>query len=124
MGRRRDRRARLAFLERSLCLPVLFRLWRPRRNHIPQRKSDPERPTKPEMAREMLDLLAARLGERDIDIVGDGAYASRVWRGLPKRVSVTSRLRDDAAIYDRPRPGPARRADPRSGESGLGAWQR
>jgi hypothetical protein len=30
--------------ERSLCLPVLFRLWRPRRKHIPKGKSDPPTP--------------------------------------------------------------------------------
>ncbi|MHB1538947.1 MAG: transposase [Solirubrobacteraceae bacterium] len=86
---------RLPFLERSVCLPVLFRLWRPRRKEIPKGSSDPERPTKPELAREMLDLLAARLSDREINVVGDNAYACKAWRGLPGRVTITSRLRGD-----------------------------
>ena len=31
-------------------------------------------------------------------MVGDAAYASGRWRGLPGRVTVTSRLRSDAAL--------------------------
>jgi hypothetical protein len=104
---------RLPFLERSLCLPVLFRLWRPRRKHIPKGRSDPERPTKPELAREMIDLLAARLAGRDIEVVGDNAYASKAWRGLPKHVTVTSRLRGDAAIYARKPPRTGKKGRPR-----------
>ena len=104
---------RLPFLERSLCLPVLFRLWRPKRKHIPKGKSDPERPTKPGLAREMLDLLAARLTDRDIDMVGDAAYASRAWRGLQGRLSITSRLRCNAALYGRRPPRTGKRGQPR-----------
>lgn len=104
---------RLPFLERSLCLPVLFRLWRPRRKHIPKGQSDPERPGKPELAREMIDLLAARLSDRDIDTVGDNAYASKAWRGLPERVTLTSRLRGDAAIYARTPPRTGKKGRPR-----------
>jgi DDE superfamily endonuclease len=91
---------RLPFLERTVCLPVLFRLWRPRRpEYAKADKPDPERPGKPVMAREMIDLLAARLPGRRIDLVGDAAYATEAWRGLPGRVTVTSRLRVNAAIY-------------------------
>jgi hypothetical protein len=32
---------RLPILDRPVCLPVLFRLWRPRRKHIPKGKPDP-----------------------------------------------------------------------------------
>jgi SRSO17 transposase len=95
---------RLPFLERSLCLPVLFRLWQPRRKHIPKRKPDPERPGKPELAREMIALLADRLPGRTIHVVGDAAYATEAWRGLPTNVTVTSRLRSNAALYA-PKPG-------------------
>jgi len=38
---------RLGFLDRAVCLPVLFRLWRPKRKGIPKGKPDPERPSKP-----------------------------------------------------------------------------
>lgn len=30
---------RLPFLDRAVCLPVLFRLWRPKRKHIPKHQS-------------------------------------------------------------------------------------
>jgi len=91
---------RLALLERTVCLPVLFRLWRPRRpEYAKADKPDPERPGKPALAREMIDLLAARLAGRRIDLVGDAAYATEAWRGLDTRVTVTSRLRSNAAIY-------------------------
>ena len=84
----------LPFLERTVCLPVLFRLWRPRRGEYAKiDKPDPDRPGKPAMAREMVCLLAARLPGRRIDVVGDAAYASEAWRGVPDRVTVTSRLR-------------------------------
>jgi len=90
----------LPFLERTVCLPVLCRLWRPRRGEYAKiDKPDPERPGKPAMAREMIDLLAARLLGRRIDVVGDAAYATEAWRGLPGRMTVTSRLRSNAAIY-------------------------
>ena len=96
----------LPFLERTVCLPVLFRLWRPRRGEYAKiDKPDPERPGKPAMAREMIDLLAARLPGRRIDVVGDAAYATEAWRGLPAQVTVTSRLRANAAIYQ---PAPER----------------
>jgi Transposase DDE domain len=104
---------RLPFLERSLCLPVLFRLRRPKRKHIPKDKGDPERPGKPELARAMLDLLAARLPDRDIDTVGDAAYASQAWRSLPGRVTVTSRLRCNAALYGRRPPRTGKWGQPR-----------
>ncbi len=96
----------LPFLERTVCLPVLFRLWRPRRGeYVKLDKPDPQRPGKPAMAREMIDLLAKRLPGRRIDVVGDAAYATEAWRGLPAQVTVTSRLRANAAIYQ---PAPER----------------
>jgi len=91
---------RLPFVERTVCLPVLFRLWRPRRREFAKAdRPDPERPAKPVMAREMIDLLGARLPDRRIDLVGDAAYATEAWRGLGATVTLTSRLRSNAAIY-------------------------
>ena len=112
---------RLACLERTVCLPVLFRLWRPRRpEYAKAAKPDPERPGKPVMAREMTLLLAARLPGRRIDLVGDAAYATGIWRGLPDRVTVTSRLRSNATTYQ---PAPERtgkRGRPRTWGARLG----
>lgn len=103
---------RLPFLERSVCLPVLFRLWRPKRKHIAKDRPDPQRPGKPELARALVDLLAARFPERTIHAVGDAAYAASAWRGLPKRVTVTFRLRKDAALYAPAPPPTGRRGRP------------
>ncbi len=104
---------KLPFLERAVCLPVLFRLWQPKRKHIPKKKADPQRPAKPVLARELLDMLAARLPRRTIHLVGDAAYATAAWRGLPDRVTLTSRLRSNAVIYA---PAP-----PRTGKQGRPA---
>ena len=103
---------RPVFLDRAICLPVLFRLWRPRRKQTPKGRPDPERPSKPALARELIDLLADRLGERAIHIVGDAAYATSAARGLPARVTMTSRLRSNAAIYAPAPPRTGRRGRP------------
>ena len=105
---------KLVFLERSVCLPVLFRLWQPRREQFAKHdKPDPERAGKPQLVREMVDLLAARLPGRHIDVVGDAAYATEAWRGLPGRVTITSRLRSNAAVYDLRPPRTGKRGRPR-----------
>jgi SRSO17 transposase len=105
---------RLPFLERKVCLPVLFRLWRPRRREYAKAdKPDPQRPGKPELAREMTDLLAARLTTRTIHTVADAAYATGASRGLPARITLTSRLRCNAAIYARTPPRTGKRGRPR-----------
>lgn len=104
---------KLPFLARTVCLPILFRLWQPKRKHIPKGKPDPERPSKPELAREMVDLIAARHPDRKLDVVGDSAYGSGAWRGLPPQMTLTVRPRKDAALY-----GPA---PPRTGKRGRPA---
>ena len=97
---------KLPFLERTVCLLVLFRLWRPRRKQIPKHKPDPERPSKPRLARQILCLLAGRFPERMIHAVGDAAYASRAFAALPENVTLTSRLRADAALNEPAPPRP------------------
>jgi len=97
---------KLPFLERTVCLLVLFRLWRPRRKEIPKHKPDPERPSKPRLARVLLCLLAKRFPSRKIHGVGDAAYASGAFAGLPDNVTITSRLRSDAALNQLPPPRP------------------
>ena len=97
---------KLPFLERTVCLLVLFRLWRPRRKEIPKHKPDPERPSKPRLAREVLCLLAKRFPQRMIHMVGDAAYASGAFAGLPANLTITSRLRADATLYKLAPPRP------------------
>ncbi|MDQ3770180.1 MAG: transposase [Actinomycetota bacterium] len=103
---------RLAFLERAVCLPVCFALWRPKRAHIAKGKPDPERPSKPRLARRMVDAIAARYPDRIVHAVGDAGYACGAWRGLPKRVTMTFRVRKDAAIYAPAPPRTGRRGRP------------
>jgi len=96
----------LPFLERTVCLLVLFRLWRPRRKEIAKGKPDRERPSKPRLAQEMLCLLAGRFPDQMVHMVGDAAYASGAFAGLPANVTITSRLRSDAALNQLAPPRP------------------
>src|SRR5919198_547993 len=90
----------LPFLNRAVCLPILARLWLP---------GDPDR-TPLVLARELLDLATGHLGERPVHLVGDAAYIGKPLRGLPTHVTVTARLRCDAALYEL--------APPRTGKPG------
>ena len=60
---------RLPFLDRPVCLPVPFRLWRPKRKQFGKKQSDPERPGKPALARGMIDLLSERLPDRTLRVL-------------------------------------------------------
>ena len=112
---------KLVFLERTVCLLVLFRLWRPRRKEIPKHKPDPERPSKPRLAREILCLLAKQFPSRKIHGVGDAAYASGAFASLPDNVTITSRLRADATLnrLAPPRPPEGQRKQGRPPKKGA-----
>src|SRR6266849_11181510 len=92
------------FLARQVCLPVLFRL------HIPKSSA-----SKTEQARAMVDLLARALPGRTVHVVGDALYRGPAWRGLPARVTFTTRLAANAVLYG-PEP-------PRTGKRGHPAWK-
>ena len=84
----------LPFLHRAVRLPILARLWIP---------DDRDR-TPFLLARELLDLSTGHLGDRPMHLVGDAAYIGKPLRGPPTHVTVTARLRSDAALYQ---PAPA-----------------
>jgi DDE superfamily endonuclease len=88
---------------RPIGLPVLFRLFRPKDDQHPERASQPE------LGRLLTDMVTGRFSNRVVELVMDGAYASKAWRGLPERVSVTTRMRANAALHELPpaarRPG-------------------
>jgi DDE superfamily endonuclease len=85
-------------LRRAICLPILARLWIPgERDHTPL-----------VLARELVDLVVAHVGDRRVDLVGDAAYIGKPLQGLPAQVTVTARLRCDAALYQ-PAPPPTGR---------------
>jgi len=82
---------------RQVGLPILFRLFRPKDDARPE--LDRERPSQPELGRLLIDMIIKRFPARIIEIVCDGAYASKAWQGLPARATVTSRMRSNAAVY-------------------------
>jgi hypothetical protein len=104
---------RPVFLDRAIALPVLFRLWQPRRKEYAKAgKPDPQRPGKVALARELTELLAARLPGQQLHEVGDAAYASEAWRGLPAQITITSRLRSNATLFARKPPRTGKRGRP------------
>jgi hypothetical protein len=76
-----------------LAIPVNIRLNRKNRQGI----------TLLDHAEDMLRELAVWLPEHDFRLVADGAYAPLAGR-LPPRVTLVSRLRADAALYELPAP--------------------
>jgi len=90
------------FLARQVCLPVLFRL------HIPKATA-----SKTEQARALVDLLAAALADRTVHVVGDALYRGPAWRGLPARVTFTTRLAANAVLYGPEPPRTNKRGHPR-----------
>ena len=86
---------KLSFLARPVCLPVLFRLWRPRQG-----------PTQVELTRELTGLIAERYPDRRVIVLADGAYAARTMSPsqLPGNVALVLRARRDIRLYDPPPP--------------------
>jgi hypothetical protein len=82
---------------RVVGLPVLFRLFEPKDPARPE--LDGERPSQPELARALIDMILALFPGRIVELVMDGAYASKAWRGLPDRVTVTTRMRSNARVH-------------------------
>ena len=78
----------LPFLSRPVCLPVLCRLWRPRRTG------------KLAYARELAQLLATRHPNRTVHVVGDAAYVGEHLRGLPPQITWTSRLKVTSVLHE------------------------
>lgn len=107
---------------RGFALPVLFRLYRSTKRggqaDAPSRPTrgrrlrtaqaahaQGARPTKLELAREMLAVVAQWASPRTIYAVADSLYAGRtLLEGRPANVHVISRLRMDAALWTPPPP--------------------
>jgi DDE superfamily endonuclease len=87
---------RLSFLSRPVCLPVLFRLWRPGQG-----------PTQVQLAGELIGVIAGRYPDRPLIVLGDGSYAARTLSPsqLPANVALVVRARRDIRLYE---PPPAR----------------
>jgi DDE superfamily endonuclease len=103
---------------RRVGLPILFRLFRPKDDTRPD--LDGERPSRPDLARTLIDIVLKRFPTRIVELIMDGAYATKAWRELPDRVTVTTRMRSNAAVFAL--------APPRTGKRGRpalkgGGWR-
>jgi hypothetical protein len=100
---------------RSVCLPLLFRLWRPA-------AGDADQVTRVAHAHELIARLAEHFPDRAIAVAADAYYANRSLRKLPQRVSACVRLRSNAALWKLPpEPPPGRRGRPRTKGERLGS---
>lgn len=93
---------RLPFSTRSWALPVLFRLYRNKKECEKRRASYKK---KTELAREMLDVILGWVGERRVEVAADSAYCNdTVTRGLPENVVLFGAMRPDAVLTEPPPP--------------------
>jgi hypothetical protein len=90
------------FMDRHLCLPVLFRL------HVPK-----ESESKTVQARELAGLLITALPGRRVHVVGDALYRGSAWRDLPPGATFTTRLASNAVLHESEPPPTGRRGHPR-----------
>jgi len=98
----------LGCVSRPVCLPVLLRLWTPKGT------------TKIVYARQLVTLLAQRFPDRVVHVVADAAYSSKDLRGLPARISWTTRPRRNAVFHDLAPAPTGKRGRPRQRGDRLG----
>jgi hypothetical protein len=92
---------RVPFSSRTWALPVLFRLYRTKKEC--QRRGAPHR-KKTGLAREMLDILCSWVPDDRIELAADSAYCNHtVTHGLPERVVLFGAMRPDAVLTEPPR---------------------
>ena len=96
---------RLPALSRPVAIPVLAKLV----------IKDTSSASRLWLARRMAEAIAGVLPGRAIHVVADSAYAGGELKKLPSRVTWTTRLRKDAALYELP-PARHRKARPSQGE--------
>jgi hypothetical protein len=86
--------------DRWFCLPILFRLY------VPKKTAEKKRLpyyTKPQLAVQMLEWLCGRFENRQFHAIGDSTYGGKsVLCKLPNNCGLTSRLKMDARLYDAP----------------------
>jgi len=92
---------RLPFMRRPVALPVLFRLQAKRRD------------SKHELAAQLIALITSRYPQRRIDLVGDGHYTGPALVRHPN-VTLTARLRANAALHELAPPRTGKRGRPRA----------
>src|SRR4030081_691837 len=98
----------LRFLSRPVCLPVLARLWRPRRTG------------KLAYAREMAELIAARHPDRRVHVVGDAAYVGEHLRGLGPQITRNRRRKVTSVLHELAPPPTGKSGRPRTKGARIG----
>jgi hypothetical protein len=125
------------------CLPLLCRLYRNRQGLTKGQKgagtkahggrarppADPTHRTRPELARELIQLVASWFPTRQLLVSGDSAYGGgSVLKQVPANVEVLSRVAPKAALYapvPAPVPGAKAKGRPRKKGPrlpGMAAW--
>lgn len=111
---------RLNFCDRPICLPVLARLWQP------------NGPSKQVIAGELVTAIVGVCADRVVHVVADAWYAgvdgpagaargsTRTRGGFPPGISLTSRLRVNAALHAIAKPIPGKAGRPRRIGARLG----
>jgi len=107
----------LPFRTRPMGLPVLARLYTPGApgtgRHNRRAVRGPGKATKPALARQIINLIAATLPDRRIHVVADAGYATGDMRYLPDHVTYTTRARANAAFCHPATPEPGKPGRPR-----------
>ena len=102
--------------QKTWALPVLVRLYRKRKSSklAPGRNGKPEKKqtgqatekqyhTRPQLALEMIQVVARWLGPRKLRILGDSEYAGgSISRHLPANAELISRMTMKAALFELP----------------------
>jgi hypothetical protein len=90
----------LPFSKRIWALPVLFRLYRGKKEAA---SHEAEYAKKTELARELLDKFATWAGDRRIEVTIDSAYCNcTVTNGLPASIVLFGAMRPDAVLTAAP----------------------
>lgn len=92
----------LPFIVRPVALPVAFAL-------VCKGSAD----SRLQLARGLIEAIAAAAPGRRIDVVADSAYAGRALRGLPGHITWTTRAKSNAALYHLAPPRTGKRGRPR-----------
>ena len=90
----------LPFCSRPVALPVLAAL------------AVKDGPTKPDLARDLLDVLAEHFGDRDIHLVADSAYGCGAFAGLGDGMTMTTRAKTNAVFSELAPPTTGKRGRP------------
>jgi hypothetical protein len=100
-----------------LCLPVGLKLYL--KEPVAQQLKQPYY-SRSVLARQMVDLLAATLPERNIVVSADGGYATKEFlRELPANVAITGRFSVSSKLYQPPGPRPKSKRGPKPKKGAL-----